>query len=68
MNLCNDIYPILSKKYHVKPMNIKWNLEKNIKSIKRYTSNEIINKYFHIDSKSNLTIKTVIKTITNNIK
>ena len=49
-------------------MNIKWNLEKNIKSIKRYTSNEIINKYFHIDSKSNLTIKTVIKTITNNIK
>lgn len=68
LNLCNDIYPILSKKYHVKPMNIKWNLEKNIKSMKRYTSNEIINKYFHIDSRSNLTIKTVIKTITNNIR
>lgn len=68
LNLCNDIYPILSKKYQVNPMNIKWNLEKNIKSMKRYTDNEIITKYFHIDSRSNLTIKTVIKTITNNIK
>lgn len=68
LNLCKDIYPILSKKYHVKPMNIKWNLEKNIKSMKRYTNNEIITKYFNIDSKSNLTIKTVIKTIANNIR
>lgn len=68
INLTKDIYPVLSKKYDVTPMNIKWNMEKNIKSMKRYTSNDVIEKYFYIDSRSNLTIKTVIKTITENIE
>lgn len=68
LNLTKDIYPVLSQKYDVTPMNIKWSMEKNIKSMRRYTENEIIENYFHIDSKSNLTIKTVIKTITENIE
>lgn len=68
LNLTKDIFPILSKKYQVAPMNIKWDMEKNIKSMKRYTESGIIKEYFHISSKSNLTIKTVIKTIVNNIK
>lgn len=68
INLTKDIYPVLSKKYDVTPMNIKWSMEKNIKSMRRYTENDIIENYFHIDSNSNLTIKTVIKTIIENIE
>jgi len=68
LNLTRDVYPVLSEKYKVKPMNIKWNMEKNVKSMRRYTENDIIEKYFYIDSTSNLTIKTVVKTISDNIK
>lgn len=68
LNLTKDIYPVLSEKYKVTPMNIKWNMEKNIKSMRRYTDNDVITKYFCIDSKSNLTIKTVIKTVAENIE
>lgn len=66
--LSKDIYPILSKKYNVNPINIKWNMEKNFKSMLRYTKNDIIKDYFHIERITDLTIKKAIKTIVNNMK
>lgn len=68
LNFTRDVYPILSKKYNVTPMNIKWNMEKNIKSMKRYTDDNVITEYFNIDNKSNLTIKTVVTTVAENIE
>ena len=68
INLSKDIFPILSKKYNVNPINIKWNMEKNFKSMLRYTENNIIKDYFNIEKTTDLTIKNAIKTIVNNLK
>lgn len=66
-SLTHDIYPILAHKYNVTQKKIKWNLEKNIKSMQRYTENKIISDYFHIEKKENLTVKNVITKIIENI-
>lgn len=68
INLSKDIFPILSKKYNVNPINIKWNMEKNFKSMLRYTESDVIKDYFNIKRISDLTIKNAIKTIINNMK
>ena len=68
INLEGDIYLKLARKYKVKVMNIKWNIEKSIKSMKRYTDNKTIEKYFNIDNINNLTIKNFITTVSNKIR
>lgn len=68
INLEGDIYLKLVRKYKVKVMNIKWNIEKSIKSMKRYTDNKTIEKYFNIDNINNLTIKNFITTVSNKIR
>lgn len=68
INLEGDIYLKVAKKYKVTVMNIKWNIEKSIKSMKRYTDNKIIEKYFNIDNINNLTIKNFITIVSNKIR
>lgn len=67
-NLNKDIYSKLSSKYKVSPMNIKWDIEKCIKAMKRYTDSDLIFQYFNVTNKENLTTKNVIETIKENIK
>lgn len=66
-NLTRYVYPILAKKYNVTQKKIKWNLEKNVKSMRRYTENKIIKEYFHVEKTENLTVKNVITEILENI-
>lgn len=66
-NLTHDIYPILANKYNVSQKKIKWDMEKNIKSMRRYTETKIIKEYFHIEKTENLTVKNVITEILENI-
>lgn len=46
-NLEKNVYPEVSKLYHIQNFsNIKWSIEKCIKSMSRYTKTEILNDYF----------------------
>lgn len=49
--LNNLLYLEVSKKYHIKPNTIKWNIEKMIRSMIRYTGKNIIYKYFQYTTK-----------------
>ena len=43
-------------------------MEKNFKSMLRYTESDVIKDYFNIKRAADLTIKNAIKTIINNMK
>lgn len=46
-NLEKNVYPEVSRLYHIQNFsNIKWSIEKCIKSMSRYTKTEILNDYF----------------------
>lgn len=65
----NDLYKNIAIKYKdANITNVKWTIEKCIRSTKRYTSNSIINPYFHVGLSEELTPKIFIVTIVENVK
>ena len=66
-NLEKNVYPLIAKKYGITNYKkIKWNIEKTINSMVRYTSQNILKKYFRDESKPS--VKIFIKTIVNIIE
>lgn len=65
----NGLYQSVSlKNNNVRISNIKWTIEKCIKSIMRYTSFSRIKDYFHIETEEKITPKFFITTITENLR
>lgn len=62
-NLSKYIYPEISKRHQKSVLNIKWNIEKSIKSMNRYTDKATISLYFNVPKGTNITPKRVISTI-----
>lgn len=72
-NLLRDmkhrLYQSISKRHNdVSIINIKWTIEKTIRSIMRYTSFDIIKSYFHVESGEHVTPKIFISYILDNLK
>lgn len=64
----NALYKSISIKNNgINPTNIKWTIEKSLKSMKRYTSTNIMKSYFHVQSREKLTTKLFIATIVENL-
>ena len=65
----NGLYKSVSIKNHdISISNIKWTVEKCIKSTIRYTSSDIIKPYFHIEAREKITPKFFIATIVENLQ
>lgn len=64
----NLLYKEMSLNNNVSAINIKWAVEKCIKSVARFTSNDIIRSYFKIEAGEKITPKFFILTVTENIK
>ena len=65
----NALYKTISKKHNdVSIINIKWTIEKNIKSTMRYTSFSVLKSYFHIEAKEKVTPKFFITTVVENLQ
>lgn len=64
----NALYKSISIKNNgINPTNIKWTIEKSLKSMKRYTSTNIMKSYFHVQTREKLTTKLFIATIVENL-
>ena len=65
----NKLYKSISiKNNNINPTNIKWTIEKSIKSMIRYTSSKITKSYFRVESREKITPKLFISTIVDNLK
>lgn len=65
----NKLYKSISiKNNNINPTNIKWTIEKNIKSMVRYTSSKVTKEYFHVETREKITPKLFVSTIVNNLK
>lgn len=65
----NMLYKKISLHHNcVSTLNVKWTIEKSIGSIRRYTSSELMNTYFHLSKKERLTPKLFISTIVSNLR
>lgn len=72
-NLLRDmkrrLYVSISKRHDdVSIINIKWTIEKTIRSIMRYTSFDVVKSYFHVESGEKVTPKIFISAILENLK
>ena len=72
-NLLKDmkhrLYKSISKRHDdVSIINIKWTIEKSVRSIIRYTSFDIIKSYFHVELGEHVTPKIFISEILENLK
>lgn len=72
-NLLRDmkhrLYESMSKRHDdISIINIKWTIEKTIRSIIRYTSFDIVKSYFHVESGERVTPKIFISCIVDNLK
>lgn len=72
-NLLRDmkhrLYVSISKRHDdVSIINIKWTIEKTIRSIIRYTSFNVVKSYFHVESGEHVTPKIFINAILENLK
>ncbi len=67
INLKEDIYPLLSKKYKKKTNNIKCDINYSITSMYNRCSVKRINKYFSFFDNNKPTTKLIIYTILNKI-
>ena len=58
----NGLYKVMALKYKgATSSNIKWALEKCVKSITRFTSTKVLREYFHIEVRENLAPKMCLK-------
>ena len=65
----NGLYKVMALKYKgATSSNIKWALEKCVKSIIRFTSTKVLREYFHIEAREKLAPKLFIGTIAENIR
>lgn len=65
----NGLYKSISiKNGNITPTNIKWAIEKCIKSTIRYTSTSVIKSYFHVEAREKVTPKLFINTVVENLK
>lgn len=65
----NKLYKSISiKNNNINPTNIKWTIEKNIKSMIRYTSSKVTKLYFHVEAREKVTPKLFVSTVVNNLK
>ncbi|MBO5478221.1 MAG: response regulator [Clostridia bacterium] len=65
----NALYKSVSiKNNNVNVSNIKWAIEKCVKSTKRYTSTSTIKSYFHVEAREKITPKLFISTVVENLK
>lgn len=65
----NNLYKSIAiKNNNINPTNIKWTIEKNIKSMVRYTSTKVIKEYFHVEAREKITPKLFVSTVANNLK
>lgn len=63
------LYGSISKRHNdVSIINIKWTIEKTIRSIMRYTSFDIVKSYFHVEIGEKVTPKIFISEILENLK
>lgn len=63
------LYQSISKRHNdVTIINIKWTIEKTIRSIIRYTSFDVIKSYFHVESGEKVTPKIFISEIVYNLQ
>ena len=67
-NMQNMLYRTIGIKNNISQTNVKWTIEKCVKSIRRYTSTNIIRTYFHTEEGEKITPKFFIATIVENIK
>lgn len=72
-NLLRDmkrrLYVSISKRHDdVSIINIKWTIEKTIRSIIRYTSFDVVKSYFRVESGEKVTPKIFISAILENLK
>ncbi len=72
-NLLRDmkhrLYQSISKRHdNVSIINIKWTIEKTIRSTIRYTNFNVIKEYFHVESGEHVTPKIFISYILDNLK
>jgi FixJ family two-component response regulator len=72
-NLLRDmkhrLYGSISKRHDdVSIINIKWTIEKTIRSIMRYTSFDVVKSYFRVESGEKVTPKIFISEILENLK
>jgi DNA-binding NtrC family response regulator len=65
----NRLYKDISVKHDdANQENVKWSIEKCVKSTVRYTSSSITKAYFHAEAREHVTPKLFISTIIDNIK
>lgn len=65
----NKLYKSIAiKNNNINPTNIKWTIEKNIKSMGRYTSTKVIKEYFHVEGREKITPKLFVSTVVNKLK
>lgn len=65
----NGLYKNVSiKNDNVNTNNIKWAIEKCVKSTKRYTSTSVTKAYFRVEAREKLTPKLFIATVVENLK
>ncbi len=65
----NRLYKSISiKNNNINPTNIKWTIEKNIKSMVRYTSSKVTKEYFHVEAREKIAPKLFVSTVVNNLK
>ena len=65
----NTLYKNVSiKNNNISTNNIKWAIEKCVKSTKRYTSSNVTKEYFRVEAREKLTPKLFISTIVENLK
>ena len=65
----NKLYKAISIKHsNVTTSNIKWAIEKCVKSTIRYTSSSVKREYFHVESKERISPKLFISTVVDNLR
>lgn len=65
----NTLYKCISIKHNnASTANIKWTIEKSIKSIARYTDSRVLNSYFYLETSEKLTPKLFISTVVEKLK
>lgn len=65
----NRLYKNISVKHNdISVSNIKWSIEKCIKSMKRYTASNVLKTYFHVEAREKITPKLFITILVENLK
>ncbi len=67
-DMTHGLYKIIAARHGVTVDNIKWSIEKAMKSVIRYTNSNIMNSYFYVVSGEKITPKMFISTVVENLK